>query len=308
MTSENPLVSVIIPTYNRAYLIGETIQSVLNQSYSNWELIVVDDGSTDNSDQVIKKFGDARIEYHIIEHSGAFGVVRNYGIKQSKGDLIAFLDSDDVWHHKKLERQVDFFSSFTESMFIFTHVEFFGKETRQLPDYPSIVSEKLFDRYLEERYFSFYPSSLIFRKSTLSTIGLMDESLPAGADTQFFATLCLTFKGSFMQDRLVSIRKHAGNTSAGNLLFGYPESITIVTSLYQQRQLRRKSFVRFISKIYYKMGLLLRQDAQYASSVRCFLRYCRLRPLHWKGWARILQVSWQGLTTLLKRGTRLLQD
>jgi hypothetical protein len=185
-------------------------------------------------------------------------------------------------------------------MFIFTHVTLFGDKTHALPDYPSIISEKLFDRYLEEGYFSFYPSSLMFRRSALSVLGLMDESLPTGADTEFFARLSLGFKGSFTSERLVSIRKHHGNTSSGELLFGYPDSISVVTSLYQQGQLRRKSFVRFASKLYYKMGLLLRKDAQYGYSTKCFLSYCRLRPLHWKGWARMLQVSWQGLTSAIR--------
>ena len=94
---EVPLVSVIIPTYNRVHLIGETIQSVIDQSYTNWELIIIDDGSTDDSENVINEFNDNRIRYYTIQHCGILGKVRNVGLSHSKGDYIAFLDSDEIW-------------------------------------------------------------------------------------------------------------------------------------------------------------------------------------------------------------------
>jgi len=101
-----PLVSVIIPTYNHAQFISEAIESVLCQSYNNLELIVVDNYSEDNTKQVVKSFQDNRVNYYPFHNKGIIAASRNYGISKSKGDIIAFLDSDDVWTKDKIEKQV----------------------------------------------------------------------------------------------------------------------------------------------------------------------------------------------------------
>ena len=99
------LVSVIIPTYNRAHLIKRSAQSVLNQTYSNLELIIVDDGSTDNTEEVVKSIDDNRVIYIKQPNQGACAA-RNNGIDHAQGEFIAFQDSDDVWHEDKLEKQI----------------------------------------------------------------------------------------------------------------------------------------------------------------------------------------------------------
>ena len=99
------LISVIIPTYNRAHLIRRSAQSVLNQTYKNLELIIVDDGSTDKTKEVIDSINDKRIIYIKQENQGV-SAARNTGIEKAKGKYIAFQDSDDVWHLDKLEKQL----------------------------------------------------------------------------------------------------------------------------------------------------------------------------------------------------------
>lgn len=299
MANENPLVSIVIPTYNRAHLIGETIQSVLDQTYTNWELIIVDDGSTDETQNIVGQYRNPGIKYYCVEHSGSFGVVRNLGLKHSRGDFIAFLDSDDLWKPDKLEKQLDLFDRSSVSMFTFTHVTLIGKYAHHVPDYPSITGEKLFDRFLEEGHFTFYPSSLMLRREALA-VGLMDENLKTGADTEFLFRLGIRFKGSFMAENLTLIRKHDQNTSSRELLFGYADTISIMRSLYQNGQLKRKVFVAFVSKLYYKMGLVLKNNSQFGPSLKWFLCYFRLKPLHWKGWVRVLHVSLQYLAVKLK--------
>ncbi len=96
MAKENPLISVIIPTYNRANFLGEAIESVLSQTYKNLEVIIIDDGSTDDTRQLIEKYTDKRIIYLYQEHGGT-SAARNKGIQEAKGEYIAFLDSDDIW-------------------------------------------------------------------------------------------------------------------------------------------------------------------------------------------------------------------
>ena len=106
---EKGLVSIITPSYNTAPYISDTIESVLNQTYSNWEMIIVDDCSTDNTDEVVKKYlKDKRIHYIKNDKNSGAAVSRNKAIKNAKGEWIAFLDSDDLWKEDKLEKQLKF--------------------------------------------------------------------------------------------------------------------------------------------------------------------------------------------------------
>ncbi len=107
-----PTVSVIIPTYNRAHMVGRAIRSVLNQTYQDFELIIVDDASTDNTEEVVKSFNNERLRYiRLRENSGSSVAPRNTGIEIARGEYIAFLDSDDEWLPEKLEKQIDKFKS-----------------------------------------------------------------------------------------------------------------------------------------------------------------------------------------------------
>lgn len=103
------LVSIIMPSYNTAQYIADSIRSVQAQTYKNWELLIVDDCSSDNSDDVVAPFlSDARIRYLKNEVNSGAAVSRNYALREAKGRWIAFLDSDDLWHPEKLERQIFF--------------------------------------------------------------------------------------------------------------------------------------------------------------------------------------------------------
>ena len=105
----NGLVSVIMPSYNTAKYIAESIESIMNQTYPYWELIIVDDCSTDNTDSVVENYlSDTRIRYLKNEKNSGAAISRNYALREAKGKWIAFLDSDDVWLPEKLETQIAF--------------------------------------------------------------------------------------------------------------------------------------------------------------------------------------------------------
>ena len=99
-------VSIVMPTYNRGGVIVNAIRSVIDQTFTDWELIIVDDGSTDNTERVVKSFYDPRIKYHKIEHTGYVSKVRNAGNKLAKGEIIVVHDSDDVAFPDRLEEIV----------------------------------------------------------------------------------------------------------------------------------------------------------------------------------------------------------
>ena len=107
------LVSIIMPSYNTGRFISETIESVLAQSYSNWELIIVDDCSTDNTDEVIEDYiSDDRIKYIKNDKNSGAAISRNRALREAKGKWIAFLDSDDLWEAQKLEKQITFMENY----------------------------------------------------------------------------------------------------------------------------------------------------------------------------------------------------
>lgn len=125
MKNENDLVSIIVPVYNAEKFLKDTINTVLSQTYNNWELILIDDCSTDNSKDLIEKYvkKDARINYFKQEKNGGPAFARNKGIELSNGRYICFLDADDLWEKEKIEKQVNFMNE-TDSAFSFTGYEF----------------------------------------------------------------------------------------------------------------------------------------------------------------------------------------
>ncbi len=103
MTENSPTVSVVIPTYNRAHLVGRAIQSVLNQTYHDFEIIIVDDGSIDNTEDVVKSLNDPSIRYTRHDQNRGGSAARNTGIKMARGEYVAFQDSDDEYLPEKVE-------------------------------------------------------------------------------------------------------------------------------------------------------------------------------------------------------------
>jgi glycosyltransferase involved in cell wall biosynthesis len=174
-----PLVSIIIPTFNRAWSIKRAVDSVLAQNYTNIELIVVDDGSSDATPDILSSYGHAiRI---ISQTNSGVSAARNRGIAEASGNLIAFLDSDDFWLPKKLSAQVDFFLSHTEALICQTE-ELWIKNGRRMN--PKKRHQKpsgmMFSESLHLCLIS--PSAVMVRKKLIDDVGMFDETLPACED------------------------------------------------------------------------------------------------------------------------------
>lgn len=145
----NDLVSIIMPSYNTERFIADSIQSVLNQTYQNWELIIVDDCSTDNTDTVVASFTDSRIKYLKNEKNSGAAVSRNRALREARGKWIAFLDSDDLWASEKLEKQIKFMEE-NDYHFSYTNYEKIDEESNKLNIFvsgPKEVTEKDMYRY-----------------------------------------------------------------------------------------------------------------------------------------------------------------
>ena len=148
-------VSVIIPAYNAAGFIRETVQSILEQTYTNFEIIICENGSTDNTKEVLSSFEDSRIKVFFLDENLHAAGARNEGVKAAVGDYIAYIDADDLWHKDKLEKQIAFMKE-NDAAFCFTGYEFGdadAKTTEQvLANWAEIKknSEGAFDAVLQK--------------------------------------------------------------------------------------------------------------------------------------------------------------
>lgn len=137
-------VSIIMPSYDTASYIVESIQSVLAQTYQNWELIIVDDCSTDDTDEVVKPFlSDSRIRYFKNEKNSGAAVSRNRALREAKGKWIAFLDSDDLWMPKKLEKQISFMK---ENGYQFSYTDYIEVDEASKPNGKKVTGPKRITR------------------------------------------------------------------------------------------------------------------------------------------------------------------
>lgn len=184
-----PLVSVIIPTYNRAHLIGETLDSVLAQTYQNWECIIVDDGSSDNTDEVVGEYvqKDPRFKYYHRpeEHLPGGNGARNFGFKMSQGEYIQWFDSDDLMIEDFIEQKIEVFEV-TINFVISGGYYLFLDGTSQ--NIEVILRGNLFKQYVLWKV-NLFTSSVMFRRDFLGAKLLFNESILKGQESDFFSRL-----------------------------------------------------------------------------------------------------------------------
>lgn len=173
--TKQPLVSVIIPTYNHGRFIGEAIESVLNQTYPNFEIIIIDNYSEDNTEEVVTSYQDDRIKYLKFKNHGIIAASRNHGIKRARGDFIAFLDSDDIWLPHKIEKQINLFEIWNETAMAYTRFKIIEGDKISNIVFPKTGRYKSGNIFKSLYLWSFIAcSSVMVKKSILDQIGCFD--------------------------------------------------------------------------------------------------------------------------------------
>ncbi|MCD0471063.1 glycosyltransferase [Flavobacterium sp. JAS] len=234
-----PLVSIIMNCYNGEEYLREAIDSVLSQSYENWELIFWDNKSIDETSTIVKSYGDKRICYHLAEINKPLSAARNLAIQKAKGEYIAFLDSDDVWLPEKLEKQLDglieqkdagisfcgfktLLTSDTESAV--RQADFYSKFL-----YKSHNSRSIYNNLLKGNYIIF--STVIIKRDVLDLTGGFSEFLEQNEDFEILLKSSLYTNAICIKDVLVKYRIHASNNSYLNARKNFTESKYIFANL-----------------------------------------------------------------------------
>lgn len=197
---QQPLVSVIIPTYNREAVLRKAIESVQAQSFRDWELIVVDDGSTDNSRTMVEGFNDSRIQY-IYQANQGVSVARNLGVGQSSGYWLAFLDSDDRWLPKKLEKQLELLEK-EKTAWAHTDEIWIRNKVRVNPHKKHAKPEgRIYLKCLPLCVVS--PSSVMIQRAVFDEVGAFDPLLPAAEDYDLWLRLAARYPISLQREFLI---------------------------------------------------------------------------------------------------------
>lgn len=195
-------ISVIIPTYNRISFLGFAIDSVLQQTYSDFELIIVDDGSTDCTQESIEKRYSNQLHYIFQKHQGV-SIARNLGVSKSSKPWIAFLDSDDIWHPQKLEQQVEFLQNNTALNICQTDEIWIRKGKRVNPHQKHQKLEG--DLYIPSLSLCMIsPSSVLLKKSLFVTYGKFDPHLPACEDYDLWLRITSQERVGLVQKKLLT--------------------------------------------------------------------------------------------------------
>ncbi len=222
MNNKTPLVSVIIPTYNSGKYISHAVQSVLEQSCRSYEVIVIDDGSTDGTKDVLSGFHD-RIKYFYQENQGP-SAARNKGIKKAKGEYISFLDADDLWTSNKIEVQLDFLERHRDIGLVFSDIKEFDGEkiinrrssclAVQVYGPDNVLQVPLQEAFIKLLMTNFIPTNTVMvRKECFKKAGIFDESLRIVEDRDMWLRIAAYYKIGRLPLVLCKRRLHVSNIS-----------------------------------------------------------------------------------------------
>ena len=213
LTDATTKVSIILTTYNGSKYIVETIESVRSQTYQNWELIIIDDGSKDNTCKIITAIEDKRIRLYEAGRIGINGKVKNIGLAKASGDLVAFIDHDDLWAPTKIQKQVEVLCQYPEAGFSLTGgynfkkpgepFEYFYKERQ------GIKYDNFFISFFQSEVAGF-TQALLFRKECIVIAGVFKET-GSFSDADFIIDLAHHFKGVIIYEPLLYRRLHDVN-------------------------------------------------------------------------------------------------
>lgn len=287
-----PLVSVVIPTYNRARLVCEAVETVLAQTYRNFEIIVVDDGSTDETEEALGRY-EGRIKYFYQENRG-LSAARNTGIRNSTGCYIALLDSDDLWRQDKLALQVDYLNKHDDCGLVYTDMELLIAREGVLIEVPT-TPLVLPTGYIYPQVFlrnEIFPSTVLVRKECLEDVGLFDESLRHFEDYELWLRIARRYKIGNIDKKLTVYRRHVDNLHEGPRVLGLKHTRMLQRHVRDHPEIikmlgKRKTGMRISEPLFaYAYGLF--DEGDFKNARRYMRELIALNPTRWAAYLYFL--------------------
>jgi len=247
-----PTVSINLCCYNSEKFLEETVRSIFAQTYKDWELVIINDGSTDSTESIIKQYIDRGypIIYYWQENHG-LGYSRNEALKRSEGKYIAFIDHDDIWLPDKLEKQISLFSDNSETDFIYTNYYIMKNDQKVV-----VLKGKQPTGYVFENFLYHYPVALLtamIRRNALIERNIeFDEDLHLSEDYDVFMRLLYRSKAGYIKDPLAIYRVHPQMTSVIRMSDYYTEGLYILKK-FKEIDDRQVHFKKALKK--YEMNL-----------------------------------------------------
>jgi glycosyltransferase involved in cell wall biosynthesis len=276
------LISVVLPTFNREKQLPRAIASVLSQSYRNLELIIIDDGSTDSTEEIVKGYSDARIRYYKQDLNKGGSAARNVGIKSARGEMVAFQDSDDEWLPDKLERQVRKFSEVGDDVgVIYCGYESVFERTNEvvsssIPDEKGDVYKRMLIGCITGTL------TVVVRVSCFKKAGLFDEKMQSCHDWDLWIRISKYYKFDYVPEILAKAYIH-GNQLSTNLETKIKGKEKILEK-YKEELIKDSSFYKR-----YLMGLYLQHamTGNISKGRIYLLDVLNLYPRHLKGYVHL---------------------
>jgi len=221
---KKPLISIITPTYNRATSLPRALESIFDQTFKNWEIIIIDDGSTDTTQEILKKFQEQNKNVICIKHDKNKGVTaaRNTGLHEAKGDYIAFLDSDDVWLPQKLEKQLEVFNRSPDIGLVYTGALFINEKGGE-----QRIKNATVEGYIYEQEIAFNPigspSRVMVKREVFEKVGMFDENFSVLEDWEMWIRITKTYPVRSINEPLIHYFESADSMSINTekLISGY---------------------------------------------------------------------------------------
>lgn len=250
-SSENrDLVSIIMPNYNGSKYLRETIDSVISQTYTNWELLFVDDCSTDDSLDIVRSYGDQRIKILQNEQNSGAAVSRNRAIEAASGRWIAFLDSDDIWHCEKLSRHLEFMVE-RNSKFSFTHYYVVDENGAQTAQFCPRLDKYDYNTILKHCYIGC--STVIYDREALGTFFMPEDAVKREDFACWLRILRTGVCADCLEEALTSYKIHGNSVSSNK----------IKMIKYQWNVYRRVEKLSFIKSVYYMVHWAIKGVLKY---------------------------------------------
>jgi glycosyltransferase involved in cell wall biosynthesis len=292
MTFSLPKVSVIIPAYNRAHLIGAAIESVLQQEFQDFEVVIIDDGSQDHTAEVVKQFSDERLRYFYQDHHG-ISAAMNAGLRQARGKYIARLDSDDLWLPHMLARLVPVLEARPEIGLVYSRAQAMDEQGHLLGEIRGLPEWFPGDSFGSMLYGDVTCNiSLLARTVCFERAGYFDETMVVNEDWDMYLRIARHYRFAFVDQVVACFRYHSGNITNTGAVQHLNSRAQVLDKIFSQPdlpaaalQLKRQAYFN----VYTWVGTCWLSQKSYRQAARNFHRAlytCRYSPV------ALLKLTW----------------